>query len=265
MPPTSQPTPPAPQPTPETAPLATTVQGSAAVLNAPATHRARVIFTNGLLEVRADNSSLLQVLHDISRITGLKITGGITEQQIFGDYGPASPATVLATLLDGSGANMLLSQDPTTGAPVELVLSQRAGAGNPVSPNGPGFDDSPFPSENPSAPLTQATITTAPAQSKPDSPSPATATQKTVNATPTDILSPPPPGLIGASNPPAGQVRNADGTTSAATPETGQSRSPGYRSGCFCCARCNSTSSGAIHHPALIFTASCLLPTAYCG
>jgi hypothetical protein len=182
------------------------------VLNAPAAHRARVAFANGLLEVRADSSSLLQTLHDISRITGMSITGGVAEQRIFGDYGPASPATVLATLLDGTGTNMLLRQDPITGAPVELVLTQRAGGAIPVNPNGPGMDDSPLLPEiapaQPPAPFNQPSATT------------------NLNSAPDNALNPPnnitatSPGMVGAPNPPPGQIRNADGTTSPATPES---------------------------------------------
>jgi len=125
LPPTQPTTLPVPAPAQQPAPVATS--DGPTILNAPKPHRAFVVFANGQLEVRADNSSLLQILHDIHRLTGMAITGGVAEQHIFGDYGPASPSTVLATLLDGTGANMLLRQDPVTGAPVELELTQRAG------------------------------------------------------------------------------------------------------------------------------------------
>ena len=57
-------------------------------------HRARVTYTNGLLQVRADDSSLNQILRDISAETGMKIIGGVADQRVFGSYGPASAGAV---------------------------------------------------------------------------------------------------------------------------------------------------------------------------
>jgi hypothetical protein len=116
-------------------------------------HRASVYFTDGMLDVRADDSSLLQILHDISRRTGMTITGGVADQRVFGNYGPAAPATVLATLLDGTGTNMLLKETPGDDKPVELVLTQRTGGASPPNPNAAGMDDSPLDDPTPRAPL----------------------------------------------------------------------------------------------------------------
>ncbi|MEO6911490.1 MAG: hypothetical protein ABI158_11265, partial [Edaphobacter sp.] len=69
---------------------------------------AEVSYTGGKLFVSANNSSLNQILHDIARETGMKITGGIADQRVFGQYGPANPSKVLSTLLDGAGSNILL-------------------------------------------------------------------------------------------------------------------------------------------------------------
>lgn len=106
------------------------------VTEAPsAAHRAEVTFADGLLTVRANDSSLHQILRSISRRTGMKITGGIADLRVFGDYGPAAPATVLATLTDGTGVNMLLLEG--SGTPLELVLTPRTGAAS-----APNFDAS---------------------------------------------------------------------------------------------------------------------------
>lgn len=105
---------------------------------------AEVIYTNGQLQVRADNSSLNQILRSISHVTGLKITGGVQEQRVFGNYGPAPLSTILATLLDGIGANtLLLGGSP--GTPPELILTSRAGGAEPPGPNSSAYamyDDS---------------------------------------------------------------------------------------------------------------------------
>lgn len=97
-------------------------------------HPARVQCTGGQLEVVADNSSLNSILRAISRCTGMRITGGVAEQRVFGNYGPAAPATVLATLIDGTGSNMLLRE---TGAdqPAELILTPRVGGATPPPPS----------------------------------------------------------------------------------------------------------------------------------
>jgi hypothetical protein len=101
-------------------------------------HRAEVLFANGQLQVRADNSSLNQILRSISHLTGLKVTGGVEEERVFGNYGPGPLPTVLATLIDGTGANIfLLGGNATT--PPELILTSRSGGAEPPSPTSPTY------------------------------------------------------------------------------------------------------------------------------
>ena len=102
--------------------------------------RAKVTYTDNMIAVAASNSSLNQILHEISRLTGIKISGGVTDERVFGDYGPGSPSQVLAVLLDGTGSNMLLIH--ATGAtPTELILTPRHGGPTPPNPNAQSFDD----------------------------------------------------------------------------------------------------------------------------
>jgi hypothetical protein len=223
--PGSQPAPtqstlPATQPTTLPAPAAATTQPTPAPptdLNQPPVTRARVTYANGQLEVRADNSSLLQILHDISRMTRMTITGGFADTRIFGDYGPASPGTVLSTLLDGTGANMILQQDPVTGAPIELVLTQRAGGPPPASPNGPGFDDSPFPedthSPHPSQTPPPANTLTQPQATPPDPNAP-----HATNYVPGSPFNP--PTTVPAAIPTASSTPTQPAGNGASTPES---------------------------------------------
>ncbi len=102
-------------------------------------HRARVTYADGLLQVRADNSSLNQILREVSRQTGMKIIGGVGDQRVFGSYGPAPAATVLQTLLDGTGTNILLQESPTH-APEQLVLTPQTGGPTPPPPSSPSYD-----------------------------------------------------------------------------------------------------------------------------
>jgi hypothetical protein len=102
-------------------------------------YRARVYYQAGLLEVEANNSSLNGILRDISHATGMKLTGGVAEQRVFGNYGPAAPSVVLATLLDGTGSNMLIRETASAGL-AELILTPRTGAATPPGPIQPDPD-----------------------------------------------------------------------------------------------------------------------------
>ncbi len=103
-------------------------------------HRAQVHCEAGQLTVRADNSSLNGILQQISRCTGMKITGGVLDQRVFGNYGPAASGTVLATLLDGTGSNILL-RETAADQPAELILTPRTEGPTPPSPNATPDDD----------------------------------------------------------------------------------------------------------------------------
>jgi hypothetical protein len=96
--------------------------------------RAQVTVAHGIVSVSADNSSLNQILRQISHETGIKITGGVMDERVFGQYGPAAPDQILAELLDGTGSNMLLVNHDG-GTPKELILTPRQGGPTPPSPN----------------------------------------------------------------------------------------------------------------------------------
>lgn len=104
-------------------------------------HPAGVTYANGLLTVEASNSSLNQILRDISRETSIKITGGVADERVFGKYGPAPAAQVLSALLDGTGSNMLLLGSNGE-APAELILTPRSGGVTPPNPNAAAIEDS---------------------------------------------------------------------------------------------------------------------------
>ena len=187
-----------------------TMRPVAAVPSAPETsqhHRARVAYQNGLLEVQADNSSLNQILRDISRQTGMSIVGGVADQRIFGTYGPAPAVTVLKTLLDGTGTNMLLKETATK-APAQLILSPQTGGTSPPGPNSTSFDateNEPALGTNAAAaPRPQGSL---PAPAAPNVPAPGTA------------LGPPGPGSIYPTMPapmnnPSGNPNNVSPTAS---------------------------------------------------
>jgi hypothetical protein len=92
---------------------------------------ADVAATPGSLFIKADNSSLSQILQQVSKSTGMKVDGLGQDERIFGTYGPGNPREVLLSLLDGSGYNVLMVGD-NKGAPRQLSLSQRA-AGSTIA------------------------------------------------------------------------------------------------------------------------------------
>lgn len=108
----------------------------------PPKQPAHVTYANGQLTVSASNSSLNQILRDIASETGMKITGGVADERVFGQYGPAAPSKVLGDLLDGTGSNMLLVH-ATAATPAELVLTPRLGGVTPPNPN--AYHDDPPP------------------------------------------------------------------------------------------------------------------------
>jgi hypothetical protein len=150
--------------------------------------RAKVTYADDLLTVSASNSSLNQILREISRQTGIKITGGVADERVFGDYGPAAASQVLASLLDGTASNMVIVQ--STSASAELILTPRMGGATPPNPNAARFDDSnsddqpaqrpevvqpnpPQPQTQAPAPDTPPAANTAPVPSNPETPAPA--------------------------------------------------------------------------------------------
>jgi hypothetical protein len=161
--------------------------------------RATISYANDQLTVSASNSSLNQILREVSRLTGIKITGGVAEERVFGDYGPAQPSIVLGQLLDGTGSNMFLVAGNGGDKPSELILTPRTGGATPPNPNASRFDDgadddasrptiNPLPATSESqnqparegsatAPTSTPTPTTAVTSSDPGTPSQAPTTQ----------------------------------------------------------------------------------------
>lgn len=120
------------------APLSAVATGADATGNLH--HRAQVSCAGGQLTVRADNSSLNGILRSIAQCTGMRISGGVADQRVFGSYGPAAPATVLGTLLDGTGTNMVL-EETAAAQPAVLILSPRTAGVTLPSPTAVPDDD----------------------------------------------------------------------------------------------------------------------------
>lgn len=98
---------------------------------------ATVTLVSGKLTIDAHNSTLAEILHQVSQAGGTKIEGlqdGRADQRIFGSYGPGTPRDVLTSLLNGSGYNFLMVGQTPSGAPRQLALTVRPAGGMPNLP-----------------------------------------------------------------------------------------------------------------------------------
>jgi hypothetical protein len=118
---------------------------------------ATVTEASGSLAVKADNSSLSDILHQVASKTGMKLDGLTGDERVFGTFGPGDPHDVLNSLLDGTSYNVLMVGDLANGAPRELLLTRKSGGPapapqpnaqpNPAQDEDPSADDGPPPDE----------------------------------------------------------------------------------------------------------------------
>ena len=173
--------------------------------------RATVSYTNGQLSIVATNSSLNQILRDISRAAGITITGGVSEERVFGNYGPGTPAEVLNDLLDGTDSNMLYVQG-VGGSKSELVLTTRTGGPTPPNPNASRFEAEDTPPQPPPPPA-------------PTTPPPPTAAQDAPAAA--DNSSPAASSLPDSSTPaPAATNSSSTGDSSTSSDQSNGAKTP---------------------------------------
>ena len=81
------------------------------------------------LRIQASNSSLQQILREVTTATGAAVEGTVPDQRVFGDFGPGKARDILSQLLQGAGYNILMIGDQGQGVPRQIVLSSRH-AGN---------------------------------------------------------------------------------------------------------------------------------------
>ena len=112
------------QPAPSTQPQAASLvnQTAPSMLQQPA-GEAQIVFTGDTLSIRADNSSLAAILHQVAGKSGMQIEGLSGDERVFGTFGPGAPRDVLADLLNGTAYNLVLLGDLGDGAPRQLILT----------------------------------------------------------------------------------------------------------------------------------------------
>jgi hypothetical protein len=87
-----------------------------------------VTFHDGLLSIRAENSTLGDVLRAVQNATGASIESpGLTNERVYVKLGPGEPRNILASLLNGSHYDYILlgsRQQPNSVARVMLTVRQ---------------------------------------------------------------------------------------------------------------------------------------------
>jgi hypothetical protein len=137
---------------------------------------ASVVWDSHGLTVTASNSSLAQILKEVSVDTGVKIEGFSSDERIFGTYGPGPAQDVLSQFLDGSNYDVLIVGEQGQGTPRRVVLTLRsstAPANNSVNPPAPAEDDTGSEEQSEQPPNEQAPLPppqAAPNPSAPDVP-----------------------------------------------------------------------------------------------
>jgi len=103
--------------------------------------QASVTWDSHGLHIEAANSSLQQILRDVSTETGAKVEGLGADERVFGAYGPGQVRDVLSRLLQGSAYNVVMIGDQGQGAPRQIVLSSRNTGAQAPSAKTPTDDD----------------------------------------------------------------------------------------------------------------------------
>ena len=120
---------------------------------------ATVHFQEGLLSIHTENSSLTQILKDITAKTGMTIEGTPEDERVFGNFGPAPVADVIAKLFEGSNSNFMVFGRAANQAPRSLLITPKTSlsptgalAANAPAPT-PAADDEDDDDPQPAAPI----------------------------------------------------------------------------------------------------------------
>lgn len=165
---------PAPKPAPKATPKAVVAAPAPEPANPP-----EVTLRDGLLTIRADNSTFSDVLNAVQRATGASIeVPASSSERVYFRGGPGQPRDVLASLLNGSSYDYILlgsAQQPQAVTRIMLTMRKSSGASpntaaamppRPPSPPKPEVDTTE--SDNSPAPVPPQVI--APPQPAPPTP-----------------------------------------------------------------------------------------------
>ena len=120
--------------------------------------RATISWDSQGLTINAANSSLQQILADVTALTGTSVEGFGSDQRVFGDFGPGPVREVVSQLLLGSGYNVVMTGDQGQGTPRQILLSlpNTTGAVANNAPSSNADEDVEPPEQAPPMPLPTA-------------------------------------------------------------------------------------------------------------
>jgi AMIN domain len=116
--------------------------------------RVEVDFRDGKLRIWANKATLTEVLHEVQRATGARITiPPGADQAVIADVGPAPPREALSALLNGSAYNVILVGGQDLAQVTNIILTPRGpeAMDTPVNNNPPAVAD-PGPEPQPEPP-----------------------------------------------------------------------------------------------------------------
>jgi hypothetical protein len=94
--------------------------------------RAQITFQNGLLGIRAENSTMADVLRAVQRATGASIEfPGFASERVNVNLGPGPLRDIVMSLLDGSRYDYILLASQQPSSIERIVLTMRRDAGGP--------------------------------------------------------------------------------------------------------------------------------------
>ncbi len=120
---------------PATAPTQSVSDLPSARPNAVATNTitaSEVTWDGTNLTIESSGEAMPELLGRVAHETGMKITGGVPDERVYGKYGPGPVQVILGNLFDGLAINMMLVNSGPT-RPKELLLTVRSGAPTPPS------------------------------------------------------------------------------------------------------------------------------------
>jgi hypothetical protein len=120
---------PAATPVPATPPAPETPNWPINGQAAPAT----IAWNRPELRIDATNSSLQQILTQVSAATGAEFQGLEKDERVFGAFGPGETRDILSQVLQGTGYNFVMVGDQGQGVPRQIILSARS-ASKPSQP-----------------------------------------------------------------------------------------------------------------------------------
>jgi hypothetical protein len=95
--------------------------------------RPQVTFQNGLLGIRAENSTMADVLRAVQRATGTSIDfPGFASERVNVNLGPGPLRDIVMSLLDGSRYDYILVASQQPNSIEQIVLTMRRGSGGPL-------------------------------------------------------------------------------------------------------------------------------------